>query len=76
MLTDSGVEHRYDALVLAVGGRIRARYEHAITLETSGSSELLRGLIKDVESGYVRRLIMMSHNVTKLHRHQTATLRA
>jgi len=22
------------------------------------------------------RLIMMSHNVTKLHRHQTATLRA
>ena len=56
VLTDSGVEHRYDALVLAVGGRIRARYEHTITLETSRSSELLRGLIKDVESGYVRRL--------------------
>ncbi len=56
VLTDSGVEHRYDALVLAVGGRIRARHKHAITLETRRASELLRGLIKDVERGYVRRL--------------------
>jgi hypothetical protein len=54
--TDSGVEHRYDALVLGIGGRIRARYEHAITLEDTRSKELLRGLIEDVERGYVRRL--------------------
>jgi len=54
--TDSGALHRYDALVLGIGGRIRARYEHAITLETSRSSDLLRDLIKGVESGYVRRL--------------------
>jgi len=54
--TDSGVQHRYDALVLGIGGRIRARYEHAITLEDTRSKELLRGLIEDVESGYVRRL--------------------
>lgn len=52
--TDSGVQHPYDALVLGVGGRIRARYEHAITLEDSRSDELLRGLITHVESGSVR----------------------
>lgn len=54
--TDSGARHRYDALVLGIGGRIRARYEHAITLEDSRSNELMRHLIEDVESGYVRRL--------------------
>jgi sulfide:quinone oxidoreductase len=54
--TDSGVRRRYDALVLGIGGRIRVRYEHAITLEDDRSYELLRRLIEDVESGYVRRL--------------------
>ena len=54
--TDSGVQHRFDALVLGIGGRIRARYEHAITLEHRGSYELLRGVIDDVGRGYVRRL--------------------
>ena len=54
--TDSGVQHRFDALVLGIGGRIRARYEHAITLEDRGSYELLRGVIDDVGRGYVRRL--------------------
>ena len=54
--TDLGVEHRYDALMLGIGGRIRPRYEHAITVEDSRSNELLRGLIEDVENGYVRRL--------------------
>jgi sulfide:quinone oxidoreductase len=54
--TDSGARHRYDALVLGIGGRTRARYEHAITLEDSGAKELMRHLIEDVESGYVRRL--------------------
>jgi sulfide:quinone oxidoreductase len=54
--TDSGVQHRYDALVLGLGGRIRARYQRAITLEDSRSNELLRDLIEEVENGYVRRL--------------------
>jgi sulfide:quinone oxidoreductase len=54
--TDSGVPRRYDALVLGIGGRIRVRYEHAITLEDDRSYQRLRRLIEDVESGSVRHL--------------------
>jgi sulfide:quinone oxidoreductase len=54
--TESGVRRRYDALVLGIGGRLRVRYEHAITLEAGRSYELLRRLIDDVGSGDVRRL--------------------
>jgi sulfide:quinone oxidoreductase len=57
--TDSGAHHRYDGLVLGIGGSMRARYEHAITLETSRTGDLLRELIKEVESGDVRRLAFL-----------------
>ena len=52
----SGAELRYDALLLGVGAKIRARYEHALTVNDAGLDELLHGLIQDVEDGYVKRL--------------------
>ena len=54
--TAAGSEHRYDALLVALGARIQARYEHAITIDDRNLDELLHGLIQDVEGGYVKRL--------------------
>jgi sulfide:quinone oxidoreductase len=54
--TAGGAEHRYDALLVALGARIRARYEHATTIDDRNLDELLHGLIQDVEGGYVNRL--------------------
>jgi sulfide:quinone oxidoreductase len=53
---ESGSELRYDALLLGLGAKIRARYEHAVTLNDARLDELLHGLIQDVEGGYVNRL--------------------
>jgi sulfide:quinone oxidoreductase len=54
--TDAGPELRYDALLLALGAHIQARYEHVITIDDTHLDELLHGLIQDIEGGYVRHL--------------------
>ncbi len=54
--TESGEEVSYDALVLCVGARLHARYEHAITIDDRRLDELLHGLIQDIEGGYVHHL--------------------
>ena len=43
----------YDVLVLALGARAVARYEHAITVDDRRLDETLHGLIQDIEGGYV-----------------------
>jgi sulfide:quinone oxidoreductase len=52
----SGAELPYDALILGLGARIRAPYEHATTIDDSQLDELLHGLIQDVEGGYTKRV--------------------
>jgi sulfide:quinone oxidoreductase len=54
--TESGEEIHYDALLLSVGARLRARYKHAITIADRRLNELLRGLIQDIDGGYVHDL--------------------
>jgi sulfide:quinone oxidoreductase len=54
--TGGDLEIGYDALVLALGGRITPRYKHAITIDDRKLDETLHGLIQDVEEGYVKRL--------------------
>ena len=54
--TESGEEVAYDALVVCVGARLHARYEHAITIDDRRLDELLHGLIQDIEGGYVHDL--------------------
>jgi sulfide:quinone oxidoreductase len=49
----------YDALLLAMGARLRARYKHAVTLDDRILDEQLHGLIQDVEGGYVRSLAFL-----------------
>lgn len=58
--TENGRERSYDALVLALGSRLTARFEHAITIDDRVLDEQLHGLIQDVEDGYVRRLAFIA----------------
>lgn len=51
--TEKGQQLEYDALVLALGTRISARYKHALTIDDRTIDETLHGLIQDVELGYV-----------------------
>jgi sulfide:quinone oxidoreductase len=51
--TEHGQQFEYDALVLALGTRISARYKHALTIDDRTMDETLHGLIQDVELGYV-----------------------
>jgi sulfide:quinone oxidoreductase len=54
--TDAGEQVAYDALLLALGARIKPRFKQALTIDDRQLGELLHGLIQDVEGGYVRRL--------------------
>jgi len=56
VLTGSGAKLTYDALLLALGARIRPRYQHATTIDDRRLDELLHGLVQDLEGGYVKRL--------------------
>jgi sulfide:quinone oxidoreductase len=54
--TQAREELSYDALVLAPGARMHARFKHATTIDDSRIDELLHGLIQDVEGGYAHRV--------------------
>ncbi len=58
--TDGGQLLGYDALLLALGARIRARYDRALTIDDSQLDELLHGLVQDVEAGLVKRLALVA----------------
>jgi sulfide:quinone oxidoreductase len=58
--TTAGEEIAYDVLVLALGAKPYARYEHALTIDDSRMDELLHGLIQDVEGGYVGSLAFVA----------------
>jgi sulfide:quinone oxidoreductase len=54
--TESGEDIPYDALMLCLGARLVTRYRHAITIDDRRLDELLHGLIRDIEGGYVHDL--------------------
>ena len=54
-----GVPLGYDALLVAVGARMRRRFAHAVTLDDARLDEQLHGLIQDVEGGYLRRIAFL-----------------
>jgi len=58
--TRSGESIEYDALMLALGAKINARYSHALTIDDRHMDETLHGLIQDVEGGYLRSLAFVS----------------
>jgi sulfide:quinone oxidoreductase len=58
--TEHAQQLEYDALVLALGTRISARYKHALTIDDRTIDETLHGLIQDVELGYVESLAFVA----------------
>jgi sulfide:quinone oxidoreductase len=58
--TQSGDELAYDALLLALGARLRPRFRHATTLDDSRLDEQLHGLIQDIEGGYTHKVAFIA----------------
>jgi sulfide:quinone oxidoreductase len=58
--TSAGAAIEYDVLVLTLGARIRPRYAHALTIDDRKLEETFRGLIQDVEQGYVDSVAFIS----------------
>jgi sulfide:quinone oxidoreductase len=56
LYTETGAQLTYDALLLAMGARLNARFKHAITLDDRHLDEQLHGLIQDIEGGYTHSL--------------------
>jgi sulfide:quinone oxidoreductase len=51
--TEGGEVLEYDALLLAMGARLRPAFNHVLTIDDRRLDEQLHGLIQDVEGGYV-----------------------
>ena len=54
--TSDGAELHYDALLLALGAGREPAFDHALTFRGQEDGEVARGLVQDVEGGYVRRI--------------------
>jgi sulfide:quinone oxidoreductase len=54
--TAAGQQLSYDALMLAMGARLRPRFKHALTIDDRKLDEQLHGLIQDIESGFIHKL--------------------
>jgi sulfide:quinone oxidoreductase len=54
--TYEGAELSFDALLVAVGAHPKPVVEHARTFDDRHADEMLRGVVQDIEGGYVRKL--------------------
>jgi sulfide:quinone oxidoreductase len=54
--TSGGDEIRYDKLIVATGAAREEPYEHATTFRGQEDSEMLHGLVQDLEDGYAKRI--------------------
>ena len=57
---EGGAELAYDALVLAMGARMRPVSPYALTVDDRRMDELLHGIVEDVEAGYVGSLAFVA----------------
>jgi sulfide:quinone oxidoreductase len=57
--TASGVELSYDALLLALGGRERAPFDHAQVFTDRNADDTYHGIVQDIEAGYVTSLVLV-----------------
>jgi sulfide:quinone oxidoreductase len=58
--TKQGRSLPYDALLLALGARMRRPFAHGLTIDDGHMDDLLHGLVQDVEGGYTRRIAFVS----------------
>ena len=54
--TDGGATLRYDALLLAIGARESSPYDHACMFTDRDAGATFRGMVRDVEMGFVNSL--------------------
>jgi sulfide:quinone oxidoreductase len=57
--TSGGSSLPYDALLLAVGGRLEVPFKHVTAFDDQRADETFRGLVQDVEGGYTRSLALV-----------------
>jgi sulfide:quinone oxidoreductase len=57
--TSAGDELAFDALVLAVGAEAMPAVDHALTWDDRSDSEVLGGLMQDIEQGYTQSLAVV-----------------
>jgi sulfide:quinone oxidoreductase len=59
VVTASGAELAYDALLICVGTTVETRFDHATTMDDAHMDEFLHGLVQDIEGGYCHRLAVV-----------------
>jgi sulfide:quinone oxidoreductase len=59
VLTSNGERTAYDALVLAVGAEAIPAFDHVMTWDDRSDSEMLGGLLRDSQEGYLERLAVV-----------------
>jgi sulfide:quinone oxidoreductase len=57
--TDGGESLRYDALLIAVGGRQIKAFEHVNTFRDAEADETYQGVVQDVEEGYSKSIAFL-----------------
>jgi len=60
----SGRELTYDSLIVAPGARAEPAFEHVVTVGDDMARETLRGILADLETGYVKRLAFVAPSAT------------
>lgn len=58
--TGRGDEISFDALLVAVGAHARPAFEHVRSFDDAQADELFRGVVQDVEDGYVKRIAFIN----------------
>jgi sulfide:quinone oxidoreductase len=57
--TSGGLALPFDALLLAIGGRLVTPFEHVTIFDDAHADEAYRGLVQDVEGGYTRSVALL-----------------
>lgn len=57
--TDGGRTLRYDALLVAVGGRQAVPYDHVTVFDDAHAAATFTGIVQDVEEGYTRSVALL-----------------
>jgi sulfide:quinone oxidoreductase len=56
----SGGEVAYDALLLALGARVKEPFAHVLTIDDRSLDDLFHGVVQDVEQGYVHSIAFVA----------------
>jgi sulfide:quinone oxidoreductase len=59
MHTGQGRELRYDALLVAVGGRLAVDFDHAVTFRDAEARQVYERVVDDVEDGHARSVAFL-----------------